>query len=66
MAWQKAQAARLIHMQLQLTSKQMQTVEEAISLIMPQVMALVSDNPNRRGTAVYLLCRFYLHRRQPE
>jgi len=66
MAWQKAQAARLTHMQVQLTSKQMETVEEAISLIMPQVMALVSGNPNRRGTAVYLLCRFYLDRRQPE
>ena len=66
MAWQKAQAARLRHLLLHLTEEQMETVEEAISLIMPQVMALVSDNPNRRGTAVYLLCRFYLHRRQPE
>ena len=66
MAWQRAQAARLRHLLLHLTEKQMETVEEAITLIMPRVMALGSDNPNNRGTAIYLLCRFYLERRQPE
>lgn len=35
-AWQKAQAARLKHMQLQFTGKQLETVEEALRQIMPR------------------------------
>lgn len=65
-AWDKAQVARLRHMQLQFTDKQMETVEEAVSLITPQVKGNGFDNPNTRGNAFFLLCKFYLDRRDPE
>ena len=65
-AWDKAQAARLRHMQLQFTDKQLETVEEAVSLITPKVKANGFDNPNTRGNAFFMLCRFYLDRRDPE
>lgn len=65
-AWEKAQAARLRHMQLQLTNQQLDTVEEAVSLILPKAKESGYDNPNSRGNAIYLLCRFYLERRPIE
>ncbi|HEY50414.1 MAG TPA: ParB N-terminal domain-containing protein [Dehalococcoidia bacterium] len=59
-AWEQAQAAKLKHMQLQFTYKQLELVEEAVSRILPRVKDDSFDNPNTRGNAVYLLCRFYL------
>ena len=64
--WDEAQAARLRNMQVRLTIKQMETVEEAISLIVPRAKDEQSDNPNTRGNAIFLLCKFYLERREPE
>lgn len=66
LAWQGAQAARLRHVQLQLTDKQLEVVEEAVALMMPSAAGLQDDNPNLRSRAIYLLCRYYLERRQPE
>ncbi len=65
-AWEQAQAARLSHMQLQFTRQQLDVVQEAVSLIMPVARGSDKDNPNSRGTAIFLLCKFYLERYQPE
>ncbi len=62
-AWEEAQAARLRHMQLQFTDKQLETVEEAVSLMITKAKTDGFDNPNTRGNAVFLLCKFYLERR---
>ena len=59
-AWEQAQAARLRHMQLQFTNQQLEVVEEAVSRIMPVAKEEVEANPNKRGNAVYQLCKFYL------
>ena len=52
--WQQAKAARLHHMIFQLSADQVKIVEEALD----------SDGaaPNRRGNALFLLCRSYLQR----
>ncbi len=65
-AWDKAQAARLRHMQLQFTDEQLETVEKAISLMLTKTKEDGFDNPNTRGNAVFLLCKFYLERRNLE
>jgi ParB family chromosome partitioning protein len=53
-------------MQLQFTDKQLETVKEAVSLIIHQTKEDGFDNPNIRGNAIFLLCKFYLERREPE
>jgi ParB family transcriptional regulator, chromosome partitioning protein len=63
-AWDKAQAARLSHMTFQLSRDQVDLVEEA----METVMAGFNDeaeqaNPNKRGNALYQLCRAYMYER---
>ena len=65
-AWQQSQAAKLKHMVLQLTNKQLETVEEALSRIFPQARNDKSDNPNTRSTAIYLLCKYYLEKEEIE
>jgi len=65
-AWEEAQVARLRHMQLQFTDKQLETVEEAVSLMIYEAKEDGFDNPNTRGNAVFLLCKFYLERRNLE
>jgi ParB family chromosome partitioning protein len=61
-AWEQAQTARLKHMQLQFSGEQLETVEKALDLIMAKARDSVEGNPNVRGTAIYLLARFYLQR----
>ncbi len=61
-AWEQAQVARLKHMILQLTQQQLEVVEEAINNMMPNVKEDNSGSPNKRGTAIYLLCKYYLER----
>ncbi|MFC1947962.1 ParB/RepB/Spo0J family partition protein [Chloroflexota bacterium] len=65
-AWQEAQAARLKHMQLQFTDKQLETVEEALARILPKAKSDDNGNPNTRGTAMYMLCRYYLEKAEIE
>ena len=65
-AWEQAQAARLSHMQLQFTKQQLETVQEAVSRILPRAKDALFENPNARGNAVFLLCKFYLERSKPE
>ena len=61
-AWQQAQAARLRHLQIQLTSGQLDVVEQALQRIGPMAREQMADSPNVRGTALYLLCKEFLER----
>ena len=61
-AWQKAQAARLRHMQLQFSSEQLETVEKALAMVLAKAKGSTGTNPNVRGTAMYLLAKYYLQR----
>lgn len=65
-AWEQAQAARLKHMQLQFTPKQLELVEEAVNRILPRAKDNSFDNPNNRGNAFYLLCKFYIENAREE
>ena len=58
-AWQKAQAARLRHLQFQLTNAQLQVVARALEQATVG-LSDVEESPNRRGTALALVCRAYL------
>jgi ParB family transcriptional regulator, chromosome partitioning protein len=60
--WQQAQSARLKHMQLQFSNEQLQTVEQALDMVIAKAKNTSSNNPNLRGTAMYLLARYYLER----
>ncbi len=59
-AWQAAQSARLKHLQFQLIPAQLEVVEEALAPFLPKTRSKENDSPNRRGTALYLLCRAHL------
>ena len=63
-AWQQAQAARLHHMIFQLSADQVKVVEEALDRVIVGAGAADRDEaaPNRRGTALFRLCRSYLER----
>lgn len=58
-AWQAAQAARLRHLQFQLTAAQLGVVEEALEQARAGC-AKEEGNPNRRSTALTAICRAYL------
>ena len=59
-AWQRAQAARLKHMQFQLTADQLEVVEQALGHLLPRAREVRGESPNARGTALYLMARLYL------
>ena len=61
--WQRAQAARLKHLQIQLTPAQLEVVEEALSAFLGQAKETRGESPNTRGTALFLLCQEYLKER---
>lgn len=61
-AWQKAQAVRLRALQFQLTPAQLEVVEEALARLAPDVARSKSDNPNARGTALYIMCKRILEK----
>lgn len=63
--WQRAQGARLKHLQFQLTPAQLEVVEEALSELLPQAKEAQGESPNTRGTALYLLCLRYLKETTP-
>jgi ParB family chromosome partitioning protein len=58
--WQQAQTAKLKHLQFQLIPKQVEIVEEAIARILPKANQSKGESPNVRGTAIFLLCKYYL------
>ena len=62
-AWELEQPSRLRHLTVQLTNEQLRTVEEALERVGEDRTA--SDgNPNKRGVALYLLCKHYLEERK--
>ena len=62
--WQQVQSARLKHLQFQLTPAQLETVEEAVTQLLPRAKSAPGDSPNARGTALYLLCQAYLEQQR--
>lgn len=60
MAWQEAQKAQLHHLSFQLTDNHLELVEEALGKFITPAKDLKGDNPNLRGTALYLLCKAFL------
>ena len=60
--WQQMQAARLKHLQFQLTSDQLVVVEQVLNRLLPLAKVSQSSSPNARGTCLYLLCLGYLER----
>ena len=58
--WQRAQAAKLKHLQFQMLPSQLEVVEEALSRLLPQAKEAQGKSPNTRGTALFLLCQRYL------
>lgn len=58
--WERAQAAKLKHMQLQLTQAQIDVIEEAVAKVMPRVGQAQKGNPNTRGVAIFVICRDFL------
>lgn len=60
--WQRAQAARLHHMIFQLTADQVKVVEEALEGVTAGAGDEDEAVQNRRGNALFLLCRSHLER----
>ncbi len=63
--WQRAQAAKLKHLQFQMLPSQLEVVEEALSRLLPQAKEAQGKSPNTRGTALFLLCQRYLKEESP-
>ena len=59
-AWQKAKDVRLKHFTVQLTDQQSQIVEKVIAKFIDCITQGEDGNPNRRGLALYHMCRDYL------
>ena len=64
-AWELSRKARLKHMIFQLSGEQVDVVETAMRRAMNELSGEES-NPNRRGNALYRLCRSYLDRDKRE
>lgn len=63
--WEQAQKARLRHLAFQLTDAQLEVVEEVLQRLLP-LTAGNDQSPNKRGSALYLLCLGYLERENPD
>ena len=59
-AWEKAQAARLKHLQFQLTESQLDVVDSAIKQALVRIDEADGSSPNRRGNALAVICAAYL------
>lgn len=60
--WENARKARLKHRQFQLTQEQATVVDEAVERLLPRAVSVRGDSPNLKGTALYLLCQYYIER----
>ena len=61
--WENARPARLKHLVFQLTAAQLETVQQALEKVSPLVKANRGESPNDRGTALYLISKSYLERK---
>ena len=57
-AWQQAQSARLRHLTFQFSGDQSELVEQALARALAGYVAQ-EGSPNRRGTALTDICRYY-------
>jgi ParB family chromosome partitioning protein len=62
--WQQGRESRLHHLGFQLTGSQLQVVNEAIAGLMSRASRAQGDSPNVRGTALYLLCKDHIERKE--
>ncbi len=62
--WQLAQNAKLRTLSFRLTPDQSGVVEAAINKFMPQASGEEHSSPNRRGTALYLICQEAMNREE--
>lgn len=60
--WQQTKAARLRHLQFQLTESQLVMVQKALALILQRLDQTQPENPNARGNALYILAKAYLEK----
>jgi ParB family chromosome partitioning protein len=60
--WQQAKAARLKHLQFQLTNSQLVVVQRALALILQRADHAQPENPNARSNALYILAKAYLEK----
>ena len=60
--WQQTKAARLKHLQFQLTDSQLVVVQKALVLILQRADQTQPENPNARGNALYILAKAYLEK----
>jgi len=58
--WEKARAVRLRNLIFKMTQEQLQSVEKAIDLKLPEAKRQQGISPNARGTALYLICKSFL------
>jgi ParB family chromosome partitioning protein len=58
--WENARPARLKHLVFQLTTAQLETVQQALEKVLPLAKESQGDSPNARGTGLYLLSKAYL------
>ena len=58
--FQAAQPAKLRHFNLQFTPAQLEVVEQAIDRFVAAAKEDQGGSPNQRGTALYLLCQYFL------
>ena len=63
-AWQLAQAAKLRHLQFQLTPAQLEVVQKVLKRILSTARDAPQDSPNARGTALFILCEAYLEHKE--
>jgi ParB family transcriptional regulator, chromosome partitioning protein len=61
--WDQGRAGKLRNMQFRLTGQQQEKVNQALALFMPKAKQNPGNNPNSRGTALFLLCQNYLERK---
>ena len=65
-AWEKAQTARLRHLQFHLTDQQLEAVDSAIEQALVQVAEEDRSSPNKRGNALAIKCEAYLQSQEAE
>jgi ParB family chromosome partitioning protein len=62
--WQQNRESRLHRMGFQLTAAQLQVVNEALAGLMSLAGRTPGDSPNARSTALYLLCKDHVERKE--
>ena len=62
MNWERARSIRLRNLVFKLTEEQLQVVGKAIEHMLPEATRQQGISPNTKGTALYLICKFFLEK----